>query len=185
MRRLIAPFLAVLSVTAILAQDAKKPQEPEYTNSFFFLDKDGGLKPLERQAAKIDTKVKGLGFGGGESNYVLPNERSAVRFPANMNLQFVVRPEPNNADPATILQLYSLKVAKGKREVQVAKVRAFSGGKHTLGNVAVGFDFTKYGENSVLLKPQGTLAPGEYMWAAHATLMVPQAYCFGIDPANP
>lgn len=182
MRRLIAPLLAILSFSTVLAQDAKKPQEPEYANSFFFLDKDGNLKPLERQMAKVATKMK---FGGADSNYVLPNERSTVRFPANVTLQFVVQPEPNKVDPATILQLYSLKIAKGQRELQVAKVRSFGGAKHTLGDTAIPFDVAKYGENSVLLKPQANLAPGEYMWAANSTLMVPQAYCFGIDPVKP
>jgi len=185
MLRLIAPLIAILFVYAALAQDAKKPPEPDYSNSFFFLDKDGNLKPLERQAAKIETKVRGLGYGGADSKYVLPNEHSTVRFAANLSLQFVVRPEPNNVDPATVVQLYSLKVAKGQREVQLVKLRQFSGAKTTLGNTAVPFDIAKYGENSVLLEPQATLAPGEYMWAANATMMVPQAYCFGIDPAGP
>jgi hypothetical protein len=185
MRQIVAPLLAILTVCATLAQDTKKPQEPEYANSFFFLDKDGNLKPLERQAAKVETKVRGLGYGGADSKYVLPNERSTVRFPANVSLQFVVRPEPKNVDPATIVQLYSLKVAKGQREVRVAKFRQFSGDKSTLGTAAITFDIAKYGENSVLLKPQANLAPGEYMWAANSTLTVPQAFCFGIDPANP
>jgi hypothetical protein len=88
-------------------------------------------------------------------------------------------------DPATIVQIYSLKVEKGHREVQVAKLRQFSGVKGTLGNTAVPFDVAKYGSNSVVLRPQSTLAPGEYMWATNSTLVVPQAYCFGIDPANP
>jgi hypothetical protein len=182
MRQLNAVLFAILSLSAVLAQDAKKPKEPEYANSFFFLDKDGDLKALERQAAKVATKMK---FGGADSTYVIPNDRSAVRFAANANLQFVVQPEPNNADPVTIFQLYSLKVTKDHREVQVAKVRTFSGATNTLGNTAVAFDVAKYGERSVVLKPQGTLAPGEYMWAANSTLVVPQGYCFGIDKANP
>lgn len=182
MRRLIGPFLAILTFSTGLAQDAKKPQEPEYANAFFFLEKDGNLKPLERQAAKVATKVK---LGGADSNYVLPNAHSAVRFPANGNLQFVVQPDPKNADPTTIFQLYVLKVSKGQREVQVAKVRSFGGAKNTLGDTAIPFDVSKYGENSVLLKPHASLSPGEYMWAANSTLMVPQGYCFGIDPATP
>ncbi|MFZ0037429.1 MAG: hypothetical protein WAK91_08415 [Candidatus Acidiferrales bacterium] len=187
MRPPIAATLVIFCfcVCVVLAQDAKKPQEPEYANAFFSLDKDGNLKPLERQAAKIETKVRAGGYGGADSKYVVPNEHSTVRFPANVGLQFVVRPEPNNVDPATIIQLYSLKVAKGQREVRVAKFRQFSGDKSTLGTAAVSFDIAKYGENSVLLKPQTTLAPGEYMWAANSTLMVPQAYCFGVDAPNP
>ena len=183
MKRLVAPILAILFVCSVLAQDAKKPQEPEYVNSFFILDKDGNLKPLERQAAKPGAKMKALGFGGTESKYVVPNEHSPVRFSANASLQFVVRTDPNNVDPATILQLYSLKVAKGQREVEALKTRPFGAVKTTLGNTAVPFDFAKYGENSVVIKPQTALEPGEYMWVANSTMA--HAYCFGIDPANP
>jgi hypothetical protein len=182
---MIPPLLVILSVYAVLAQDTNKPTEPEYANSFFSLEKDGSLKPLERQAAKVETKVRALGYGGADTKYVFQNEQSTVRFPANSSLQFVVRPEPNNVDPATVVQLYSLKGGKGHREVQVAKLRQFSGVKTTLGNTAVSFDFTKYGQNSILIKPQTALPPGEYMWAANPSLIAPQAYCFGIDPANP
>jgi|HubBroStandDraft_1064217.scaffolds.fasta_scaffold51602_2 hypothetical protein len=179
MKRLIVPILAIFSVCSVLAQDAKKPQEPEYANSFFFLDKDGTLKPLERQVARVEVKSRGL--AGVDTKYVLSNEHSTVRFPAKASLQFVVRLESKD-DPATIVQLYSLKVAKGQRELQAGKYRTFSGSKTTLGNTAVPFDVAKYGEGSVLLKPQTPLAPGEYTWGLNSNN---QAYCFGIDPASP
>jgi hypothetical protein len=159
MTRAIATLLMVLLFQVVHAQDTKKPQEPEYSNSFFVLEKDGTLKPLERQAAKIDTKVKGLGFGGADSRYVVSNEHSSVRFAAGTTLQFIVRPEPSNVDPATIVQIYSFKVGKGQREVQVAKARVFSGAKSTLGNTALQFDVRKYGESSVLLTLSTPLGP--------------------------
>jgi hypothetical protein len=185
-------FLAACAC-AIFAQDVKTPQEPEYVNAFSFVDKDGALKPLERQAARVNTKVKALGFGGGQASYVVSNEHSPVRFSSDASLQFVVRPEgpalpggggANNVDPATIVQLYPLKSTKGQRELQIAKAGAFRGAKNTQGDATIPLEIVKYGEHSVLVKPLNPLPPGEYMWAANATFMVPQGYCFGVDPAK-
>ncbi len=195
MKRLSAASLVFLAVCAcaVLAQDAQKPQEPEYVNAFSLLDKGGVLKPLERQAATVNTKVKALGFGGGEARYVVSNEHSPVRFYADANLEFVVRPEAvgfggggaSNVDPATIIQLYSLKVAKGQRELQIVKAGAFRGARNTQGEATIPLEIVKYGEHSVLIKPVNPLTPGEYMLAANAAVMVPQGYCFGVDPAKP
>jgi len=188
MRRLFALTLALVSVStcaAILAQDTKKPQEPEYANSPLFLDKDGTLKPLERQTTQLETKIRGLGYGGADGKYVVPNEHSTVRFPVTANLQFVVRPEPKDIDPATVIQLYSLKVSKGRRELLGVKLRAFSGSQTTLNKAAVPFDVAKYGEASVVIKPQNPLAPGEYMWTVGGASAVAQGYCFGVDPSTP
>lgn len=195
MKRLVATSLVFLTLCAyaVLGQDAKKPQEPEYVNTFSLLDKDGVLKPLERQAARVNTKVKALGFGGGAAIYVVSNEHSPVRFNADASLEFVVRPEAiafgggvaSNVDPATIIQLYSLKVAKGQRELQIVKAGAFRGAKNTQGDATIPFDIVKYGEHSVRIKTLSPLSPGEYMWAANATMMVPQGYCFGVDSAKP
>jgi hypothetical protein len=195
MKRLIATSLVFLTLCAqmFFGQDAKKPQEPEYVNTFFLLDKDGSLKPLERQPARVNTKVKAFGFGGGAAMYVMSNEHSPVRFTADAALEFVVRPEAlsfgggaaSNVDPATIIQLYSLKVAKGQRELQIVKAGAFRGAKNTQQDATIPFDFVKYGEHSVRIKTSSPLPPGEYVWTTNATLMVPQGYCFGIDPAKP
>ena len=196
MKRLIAASVVFLAACAcaVFAQDAKTPSEPEYVNTFSLLDNDGVLKPLERQAARVNTKVKMLGFGGGAASYVVSNEHSPVRFSADASLRFVVRPEgpsfgpsgaAGNVDPATIVQLYALKVAKGQREIQIVRAGAFRGAKNTQADASVPFEIAKYGEHSVVVKPSTPLPPGEYMWATNAAFMVPQGYCFGVDPAKP
>lgn len=175
----------------IFPQDSKKLQEPEYVNVFSFVSKDGVLEPLERQPARMNTKVRALGYGGARTSYVLSNQHSSVRFPADKPLQFIVRPQgptfpgggagANDVDPATIVQLYFLKVTKGNRELQVVKAGMFSGAKNTQTEGIVPFEIAKYGERSIVLRTLGPLPPGEYMWTANASFMVPQGYCFRID----
>lgn len=186
--------LLALCTCAVFSQEAKKPQEPEYVNVFSVLDTDGVLRPLERQPARPNSKVKALGFGGAQASYVVSNENSPVRFSSDASLQFVVRPAgpnspggtaANNVDPATIVQLYRLKVTKKQRELQIVKAGIFAGTKNNQEEATIPFEIVKYGEHSALMRPLKPLLPGEYMWAANAAFMVPQAYCFGIDPAKP
>jgi hypothetical protein len=67
----IALFAGLLCAAAI-AQDAPKADtpkvvEPEYINTFSTLQPDATLKPLERQAVAVATKIHGLGYGGAEA----------------------------------------------------------------------------------------------------------------------
>jgi len=183
-----------LFTRALIGQVSSVPKEPEFVNSFSYLEKDGVFRPLERQSARPGAKAKGLGFGGARASYVIPNDRSTVRFSADTDLSFIVRPAgptgpggaaASDVDPATIVQLYRLKVIKGQRELQIVTGSLFRGSKGTQEESAVQFEITKYGKQSVVIKPLKPLPPGEYMWAANATFMVPQAYCFGVDSAKP
>jgi len=183
-----------LFTRALIGQVSPIPKEPEFVNAFSYLEKDGVLRPLERQAARISAKA--MGYGAGRASYVIPSDRSTVRFSADTDVRFVVRPAgpsgPGGAgagdvDPATIVQLYRLKVTKGQRELQIVSSSLFRGSMSTQeeSKVKVEIEITKYGKQSVVMKPLKPLLPGEYMWAANAAFMVPQAYCFGIDSAKP
>ena len=57
-------MLTGLPLLTLVAQDAKKAQEPEYIGIVFYLDPAGPLSPLERQQPNFQTKVKALGYGG-------------------------------------------------------------------------------------------------------------------------
>jgi hypothetical protein len=188
MRQFVAATLAILlvCVCGAPAQDIKKPQDPEYVGEFFLLDKDSNLKALERQTARMEGRVKGFGFGGYDAKYVIPSEHSPIRFASNDTLQFVVRLATHDVDPTTVVQFYSLKVVKGQRSLLMMKAHAFGSAKQTLGDTAVPFEVAKYSEMSVLIKPQGALAPGEYvLTAGQMSAAGPQGYCFGVDSSKP
>jgi len=176
---LLAP--AILST----AQDAPKPQEPEYANSFYFLDSAGALKPLDRKPVGAGARAKALGFGGAEVTYQIEGEHSTVRFPAGTPIAIVAKLENHDVDPATVVVLYPLKIAKGNRQLLVSGVGFMAmHSKSDLQSKQIQMVFTKYGEASLKITPSAPLAPGEYAIAAQSRDQQLTAYCFGIDAAN-
>jgi hypothetical protein len=170
---------------AAAAQDAPKPQEPEYANSFFRLDTGGILKPLERQPVGVGGKGSVLGLGSRGVSYEIQNEHSPIRIEAGAPLEIVVKLENHDVDPATLVLLYPLRIAKGKRQLLISGAGFMA--THTksdLQSKQLQMVFTKYGEGSLKITPASPLAPGEYAIAAQTRDQQPTAYCFGIDTAT-
>jgi hypothetical protein len=177
-------LIAMGRVTTI-AQDVAKPQEPEYANSFSFLDSAGTLKSLEREPVGVSSRVKALGFGGADATYLIQNEHSPVRFAAGAPIEIVVKLEHKDVDPATVVLLYPLKVAKGKRQLLITGVGFMAlHNKSDLQSKQIQMTFSKYGEASLKIVPSAPLVPGEYAIAAQAKDQQLTAYCFGVDASN-
>jgi hypothetical protein len=184
--KLAVVLLTVL--TAAFAQDSASPasttstpQEPEYINSFFLLDSGGSLKPLERQTAGVRGKVKALGYGGAETSYIVQGDHSPIRMTAGAPVAIIVKLENHDVDPATLVNLYTLKVAKGERQLLIGK-------HHFLGSTKIGaqeqqieLGFAKYGQSSVKITTSSALPPGEYAMGLKGQTGMPLAYCFGVD----
>jgi len=182
-----ATTLFALAITVPLrGQTPSKVQEPAYVNSFFLVDPDANLKPLEREPVGVGGRVKALGFGGAEVTYQIQNEHSPVRVAAGSPVEIIVRLERQDVDPATVVLLYPLKLAKGQRQVLINSAHPFSGRtKSDLQTSQVQLTFTKYGESSLKVVPQAALAPGEYAITVQTQgNNQPPAYCFGVDPAR-
>jgi hypothetical protein len=180
----IGIFSAVFAVYTIPgeAQDAVKPQEPEYTNSFFYLDSTGTLKPLEREPVGVSSKIHALGFGGASASYQIQGDHSPVRFAAGAPIQVIVKLENHDADPATQVLLYSLQSAKGNRQVLITRVHYMGlGQKSDLQTSQLQMVFVKYGEGSIKITPSNPLQPGEYAIAMQTQGAQPLVFCFGVD----
>jgi hypothetical protein len=172
--------LFLILCSAVLGQDVRKVQEPEYLGNFFLLDSStGNLIPLERQTPA--TTAKGTGYAGEEVSIEFKEEKSPVRFKEGQELQFVVLVSSQQTDPQT-LQFFSLASKNGKRRLVTAK-RNFMGtkGKSVMGEKAVPFNATKYGTSSFKITAAQKLSPGEYVLGAPGTH---DGFCFGIDPVN-
>jgi hypothetical protein len=167
------------------AQNAAKPQEPEYANSFFYLDATGALKPLERASVAVAAKIHALGFGGGSASYEIQGERSSVRFAAGSPIAVIVKLENHDVDPATQVILYSLQSGQGKRQLLITRTYyAGLGRKSDLQKKQLQMVFTKYGQSSVKIEPANPLLPGEYALAMQTQSVQPLAYCFGVGAAQ-
>jgi hypothetical protein len=167
------------------AQDAAKPQEPEYTNSFFYLDSTGALKPLEREPVGVNSKIHALGFGGVSASYQIQGDHSPVRFAAGSPIQVIVKLENHDADPATQVLLYSLQSGKGNRQILITRVHYMGlGQKSDLQTSQLQMAFAKYGQGSTEITTASPLPPGEYALAMQTQGAQPLAFCFGVDGAK-
>ena len=149
-----------------------KVKEPEYADSAFLLDSSGSLKPLERQTAHSNIKMKVL-VNKHAKRSMIYGAKSPVRISADQKPEFVIRPSARDVDPSTVIQFFSLKTNKDNREFQMDITRTFS--KPT---AKVPFSVVKYGISSFKITPTGTLPPGEYVISTTTT---EQGYCFGVD----
>jgi|HubBroStandDraft_1064217.scaffolds.fasta_scaffold671807_1 hypothetical protein len=173
-----------LLCAAAIAQDTPKADtakvvEPEYINTFSSLQPDATLKPLEREAVAVATKIHGLGYGGAESLYEVQGEHSSVRYSSSALPPIIVKIANGGQDPADTITLYPLKVAKGQRQLQMMRAHLFSGAKSTMQGKQIPLNFAKYGDASLKVAPASPLAPGEYAIVSTSASQI--AYCFGID----
>lgn len=182
-------FLAVGADAAMAspaaAQDGAAPQQPQYANVFYSLDSGGSLMPLEREPVGVGGRVRAFGFGGSSVSYQIQNEHSPVRFQSGAPIQIIVKLEKQDVDPASLVVLYPLKVAKGNRQLLVSGMGFL--GSHTKSDLAtkqLQMVFTKYGKDSEKITPANPLPPGEYAIAVQSQGQQPIAYCFGVDAAK-
>jgi hypothetical protein len=168
-------------------QEVKKVQEPEYYFVVFYLDPAGVLIPLERQKAKIATKVKAWGYGGMQTGAAYSGSQSPVRFRAGQDIQFVVRVPPPDSlgmeplPPDAFIKLKALKVSKGDRMKDIQETKAMGLGYKAPGDTSRTLMFKKYGEQSLKVSPAEPLEPGEYVMTT-TTGMLNGDFLFGIDP---
>lgn len=185
--RLSTVIITLVLSLVILAQPQQKESvtEPEYLDSFFLLDENGALKPLERQTVGVAGKGRVLGFGSMGVSYEIQNAQSPIRVEAGAPLNVVVKLEKHDVDPANVVLLYSLKSAKEKRQLLISGVGFMS--THTksdLNSKQLQMKFEKYGSASLKITPASPLAPGEYAIAVQTREQQPVAYCFGVDAST-
>lgn len=179
--------VALILTLPILARSwqSDSVSEPEYANSFFLVNGNGSLKPLERQTVAVAGKGRVFGFGSTGVSYEIQNAQSPVRIEAGAPLQIVVKLEKYDVDPANVILLYSLKAAKGKRQLLISGMGFMS--THTksdLNSKQLQMTFEKYGSASLKITPASPLAPGEYAIAVQSHDQQPVAYCFGVDASK-
>lgn len=190
--RALSVFSAVVILSLSLisfAQAATKTVEPEYIGVFVALNRStGALIELERHTASQHTKLKALGFGGGEGYGEIPGERSPIRFQADAIPPFLVKVASQQADPRSSISLIRWTVTKGARRITLATVGAFGiGSKTGSGENFLAFNATRYGETSFNIVPAQPLPPGEYALGPPPAGLESygkgqDSFSFGIDP---
>jgi len=179
------------SETASKPKPAAPPTpEPEYMGICYRVaPEDRSLQSLERQTYAVQSKVKGLGFGGSRTSFEVPGTASPVRFPAGEPMEFVIRASSKDVDVATMLKLVPLKAAApgkkskagsaGTRQMTWVDQHGLFGDvtvDPTLG--ALPILAKTFGEASIQFKPEADLVAGEYAVLLPSSMT---AFCFGVD----
>lgn len=173
---------AIGSALSPTGQESANLQEPEYVNSVCYLDSTGELKPLAHESVTAEVKVHALGLGGVGAGYEIHGEHSPVHFATGSPIEFIVKLESRDVDPATQVLLYSLRSGSGKRQLYISRSYYMGLGKKSdMTNRQGQLNFAKYGQNSVKIVPASLLPPGEYAFAVGSQSSTRTAFTFGVD----
>ncbi len=170
-----------------LAEDTKKPIDPEPVSTVYYVDPSARKVPLESQTVHMKNKFHALGFAGGTTVFLADGEKSPVRIKSAEAPNFVVRLQAGT-DPLETVQFYRFDSVNGSRVAPIWKFDALGRPSSALLNsAAVDFNSTKYGTSSARLIPVRALVPGEYCLFIKPTNKWPKkspGFCFGVDPAG-
>lgn len=180
--------VVLLTSLSLWAQKTRYP-EPEFANEIYLLKKDSSLVRLEKDASKMDTKMKMAGMGGMENGYPIEGEKSPVRLSSGEGLSFVfstgatagktsaasdsimkangmdasmMSAMRGGEDPSSMISLYKAETSKGTRKILLQK----SGGMFSMGKSSTSKKYTfsakKIREGYWELVVDKTLPKGEY-----------------------
>jgi hypothetical protein len=111
----------------------------------------------------MESKIKGMGYGGSEGGFYMDGAKSNVRIRSGDSLQFKVKMNMAMMDPSMMVKLYKFDSKNGNRQAIVSSQGGmFSGGKskHTASEVS--FNIMKSGSEDYIMMPASRLVPGEY-----------------------
>lgn len=148
---LILQFNVVIGQTVI---------DPEFAGRPYIMNKDSSLSSLERVDAKLDSKTKGMGYGGLEIYYSVFSSKSETRFKVNEIPKIVIKIEAGK-DPSEEITLVVAEVKKEKRRF-IQSDEAMGGRAKNIAQSFIKLEFKKI-KNGIyeIIVPQN-LAIGEY-----------------------
>lgn len=180
MRSFTAGLLALGAILFSAAVHAEDVVEPDFIGVFMERDPaTGALSSLPREKAQVNSRVRGLGFGGAVVYATVAGPTCAKRISAGARPEFVLRVASQQEDPYAMIQFYKMQVMPKERRVQMAHAHAFSS-RSTTDNSSIPFDIALHGKSSLRIVPGQDLAPGEYVFSL---VSKEDVFCLGVDPA--
>jgi len=177
--------------SAKLAKNAKKvavkPKPlpvPEFINQPNYFDiADNRLVKLESNTAKMNSKKKTLGLGGGKQFFTMDGGSSKIRFTSSKSVEFMLKTNGDEIDLTSYIKLYRFAVNADKREVVVTSSGGILNSKAEDKSSTVNLSVKKVSPGIYLVTFNNPLEAGEYgfVWMNNMTLQEFPVYAFGID----
>lgn len=180
----IIVFFAFISVSTF-GQDLPAP---DYYNQPYYLNDSNKLEKIERVDATYEVKIKGMGYGGFEMYFSAFNEKSAIRFPSNKPLVFLIKLNTDE-DPEGFISVAIGTVKKKKRRF-IFDSRSMMGKAKDVSDRHINTIVEKLKDDIFKITIQDKLSPGEYAFKPFTSIdlqgnvaggMNQTIYCFGID----
>jgi hypothetical protein len=156
-------ILILLGITARMeGQTSHATTSPVFLNHIYYSLPDSTIS-LEQNLARMESKTKGMGYGGSEGGFYMDGAKSNMRIRAGDSIRFIVKMNMAMMDPSMMMKLYKFDSKNGNREAIVSSQGGmFSGGKskHTASEIS--FNIMKSGSEDYIMMPAARLLPGEY-----------------------
>lgn len=159
-------------------------QNPEFAGRPYLWQNNVALSDLERADAQLDSKLKGLGYGGVRLMYTVFSGRSNVRFNRN-HLQKLIIKVAEGIDPSESYTIVKAEVKKDKRSFLVSSYSMVGRAKDTK-DTYIKAEFKRIKDGIYEITLPSDIEEGEYGFlgvASEGTLMGNRVKisCFGID----
>ena len=154
----------ILFVLALPAnsQTSHTSSAPLFLNHIYYYTPDS-LTALEQSTARMESKTKGMGYGGSEGGFYMDGARSNVRIRASDSIRFIVKMNMSMMDPSMMVKLYKFDSKKGNREAIISSQGGmFDRGKSKPTASEISFNIQKSGTEDFILLPASRLVSGEY-----------------------
>jgi hypothetical protein len=175
MKFIKAAFSLLFFLIGIFALSQDMP-DPDFTVRPYYVD-GNDLKAFEKTEATIETKTKGLGYGGFDVFYAVPGTKSTVRFSQGIFPKVIVKME-DGGDPSESFFISSASdIKKDRRRFKSSKVGGVFN-KSTDVKERIKFSAKKIRDRVYELIPEAPLIPGEF---AIVNTLLMKVYCFGVD----
>jgi hypothetical protein len=180
--RNVAIALSILTYTQSAAQEIP---EPDFSQKPYYI-KEEKLSEFEKVDATLERKVKGMGNGGVEFYYSVPDLKSSARFAASAVPKIIIKTE-DNSDPTEAILVCVGEAKKDNRRFKSFKMGTFGGTKGISDN-RIKIAVKKIRDKVFEITIDQVLPAGEYAilpYSKDATAMAMTAgvkvSCFGVD----
>ncbi len=163
---------------------ATAPQQTKKTlielpqlNQVYYLNKEGKYIVLDKSVGELKTKLKGLGYGGSETNYQIDGEKATTVFPKTELPTFFINAGEGQS---LVLALYKATAKKGKRLAAFSSAKAF--GKNNASESVIPFNTSTPQSGIFKIEFAQPLETGEYMFVGKTTTgLTYDVFSFGVE----
>lgn len=158
---------------------------PEFINQPYYYNKDENkLVRLENTTAKMNSKKKTFGLGGGKQFFSMDGGTSKIRFNSAKNLSFLIKTNGDEIDLTSFIKLFKFTSAGDKREVVINSNGGILNSKSEEKSTSISLNIKKISPGNYMVAFADPLAAGEYgfIWVNNsASVQESTVFAFGID----